>query len=66
MAEKPTAGQVIAMNQYKEVFDRGYMPALTPWPRICLTVSIATGRGPLNSATPLHMNFCSQCCTLRQ
>ena len=49
-----TAGQFIAMNQYKDVSDKGYMPALTPWPSICLTVSIAIGSGPSKFATPLQ------------
>jgi hypothetical protein len=30
------------------------MPALTPCPKVCLTVSILTGKGPSYDATPLH------------
>lgn len=52
--EELTTGQFMAINQYSDRLERGYMPPRTPWPRICLTVSISTGRGPSNSATPLH------------
>ena len=55
--QRLTAGQVMAMNQYSEVGPSGYIPARTPTPTICLTMSIATGSGPSKSATPLQDQF---------